>query len=202
MSRAWFWLRLFTSSLRLLPHLLVFVLSGQRALIAADVARWKEVLFDGRISGPRSQVVTFLRLMTFHQEFRNLFYYRAGFAGRLFSPLCGPLPTLYITTPDIGPGLYIQHGFATIISARRIGANGWINQQVTIGHANRNDAPTLGDNVTVNAGAKIIGAVTVGDNAKIGANAVVVKSVPANVTVVGVPARIVRRDDRRVDEAL
>ena len=58
------------------------------------------------------------------------------------------------------------------------------------------------DNVTVCAGAKVIGGVTIGKNSKVGANAVVVKDVPVNVTVVGVPARIVRRNGIRVDEAL
>ena len=112
------------------------------------------------------------------------------------------MPTLYISTAEIGPGLFIQHGFATIIAARSIGANCWINQQVTIGYSNATDLPTLHDNVVVNAGAKIIGNVTLGANCIIGANAVVVKDVPPNVTVVGVPARIVRRSGIRVDEAL
>jgi serine O-acetyltransferase len=185
--------------LRLLPHLAVLRSSPARALVLADVARWDAILHD-RADGPPLRA--FVRLMTRHPEFRNLFYHRTGLRGRLCAWLCRPLPTLYITTPEIGPGLYIQHGFATIISARRIGRDCWINQQVTIGHANRDDAPTLGDGVVVNAGAKVIGAVHVGDRAKVGANAVVVKDVPADVTVVGVPARIVRRNGARVDEAL
>lgn len=67
-----------------------------------------------------------------------------------------------------------------------------VNQQVTIGY-NGDEAPIVGNNVLVTCGAKIIGGVTVGDNVKIGANAVVVKDVPSNVTVVGVPARIVNK---------
>ncbi len=74
--------------------------------------------------------------------------------------------------------------------------------QVTIGFSNADECPTIGDNVSVNAGGKVLGNVVVGKNAKIGANAVVVKNVPADTTVVGVPARIVRRAGMRVDEAL
>ncbi len=98
--------------------------------------------------------------------------------------------------------MFIQHGFATIISAKSIGRNCWINQQVTIGYTNATDCPTLGDNVVVNAGAIVIGNVTLGDRCRVGAGAVVVKSVPPDCTVVGNPARIVRRNGVRVDEAL
>jgi len=112
------------------------------------------------------------------------------------------MPTLYIYTKDIGPGLFIQHGFATIISAQKIGQNCWINQQVTIGFLNDTDRPTLGDNVTIYAGAKVLGNVSIGDNSIVGANAVVVKDVPQNCTVVGVPAYIVRRNGVKVREPL
>jgi len=115
-------------------------------------------------------------------------------------PLCPPMPTLYIYTKDIGPGLFIQHGFATIISAEKIGRNCWINQQVTIGFSNDTDCPIIGDNVIIYAGAKVLGNVRVGDNSIVGANAVVIKDVPENCTVVGVPAYIVRRNGEKVSE--
>lgn len=200
MQRGWQTFRLTLNGLRLWPHLLLAASRPGDDALWADVDRWRGIVLGP--DAPRSRIAALLRLLSFHHEFRNLFYYRTGLAGRLLAPLCRPLPTLYITTPEIGPGLYIQHGFATIISARRIGRDCWINQQVTIGYRNGTDAPTLGDRVTVNAGAKIIGRVHVGDDAKVGANAVVVKDVPARTTVVGVPARIVRRDGTRVDEPL
>ena len=112
------------------------------------------------------------------------------------------MPTLYIYTKDIGPGLFIQHGFATIISAEKIGRNCWINQQVTIGYLNDTDTPTLGNNVVIHAGAKVLGRLRIGDNCTVGANAVVVKDIPENCTVVGVPAYIVRRDGVKVKEPL
>ena len=110
--------------------------------------------------------------------------------------------TLFIGGKEIGPGLFIQHGFSTIISAKSIGKDCWINQQVTIGYSNVMDCPVIGDNVTINAGAKVIGKVSIGNNSKVGANAVVVKDVPENCTVVGVPAYIVRRNGMRVNEKL
>ena len=73
----------------------------------------------------------------------------------------------------------------------KIGKNCTILQQVTIAQDENNKAATIGDNVFIGVGAKIIGDVKIGDNVKIGANAVVVKDIPANSTAVGVPARII-----------
>lgn len=193
-----FWFAL--SCMRLLPHLALYKFGSVDSHLHADVLRWGSVVFGQNHKYGGAAI--FCRIMTFYPEFRNIFYYRLGMLGRLFVPLCRPVATLYIVTPKIGPGLFIQHGFATIISAHEIGANCWINQQVTIGFSNDTDRPTLGDGVTVHAGAKVIGEVYVGNFSTIGANAVVVRDVPANSTVVGVPARIVRRDGVRVDEPL
>src|SRR5258708_25971434 len=107
-----------------------------------------------------------------------------------------------MSSDSIVSGLFIQHGFATIIMAKSIGKNCWINQQVTIGYADRASAPIIGDGVTINAGAMVLGNITVGDNVTIGANAVVIKNVPSNCTVVGVPAYIIRKDGIPVRERL
>ena len=154
------------------------------------------------IEGSWEYINRFIRLMTDYPEYRTLFYHRLGIAGKLLSILCRPMPTLYIYTDDIGPGMFIQHGFATIITARKIGCNCWINQQVTIGFTNDTDYPTIGDNVTIYAGAKVLGDIKIGNGAIIGANAVITKNVPENCTVVGVPAYIVRRDGAKVKEPL
>lgn len=191
--------RFFVNAVCLLPHLALFRHGPNRDLIAADLDRWRGLLLRGQPEISRSKA--FLLLMIKFPEYRNLFYHRLGQVGRLVVFLRPPSPTLYLCTEHIGPGLFIQHGFSTIVYARRIGANCWINQQVTIGAAN-GGLPTLGDNVTVCAGAKVLGDVVVGDGAVIGANAVVVKTVPPNTTVVGVPAYIVRRDGRKVREPL
>lgn len=93
--------------------------------------------------------------------------------------------------------MFIQHGFATIISAKEIGSDCWINQQVTIGHT-QNGNPVIGNGVRITAGAKVIGPVTVGDNVVVGANAVVVKNVPKNKVVGGVPAKIIGENTERL----
>jgi serine O-acetyltransferase len=187
-----------------LPLLLLFYLSNQRALIKGDLARWKAVQ---RYKG--ESLLFFLLLQLKNPVSRAIYFHRlkcgnvAGwFLGEILSRIYRPLPTLSIHTRDIGPGLFIQHGCCTIIAAKKIGANVWINQGVTIGYTNDTDTPTIGDNVTISAGAKVLGNIFIGDNVKIGANAVVVKNVPSNTTVVGVPARIVRRDGKRVLEDL
>lgn len=99
----------------------------------------------------------------------------------------------------IGNGLFIDHGSGVIIGETAIiGDNVTLYQGVTLGgtgkeHGKRH--PTLEDNVMVSAGAKIIGSFTIGENSKIGAGSVVIKPVPPNCTVVGVPGRIVKKDN-------
>ncbi len=73
---------------------------------------------------------------------------------------------------------------------------------MTIGYSDDVSRPTIGDNVIITAGAKVIGGVKIGDNVTVGANAVVLKDVPNNCVVVGVPARIVKKDGVRVDQQL
>lgn len=102
--------------------------------------------------------------------------------------------TLEIGCSKIGKNLYIQHGFATQISAQSIGDNCWINQQVTIGYSFDNKPPVIGNGVRISAGAKVIGDIYIGNNAIIGANAVVTKDVADNDIVVGVPAKPIKKN--------
>lgn len=98
----------------------------------------------------------------------------------------------------IGKGLFIDHGAGVVIGeTAEIGNNVTIYQNVTLGGTGKEKGkrhPTIGNNVVISTGAKVLGSFTVGDNVKIGANSVVLKEVPANCTVVGVPGRIVVRD--------
>jgi serine O-acetyltransferase len=94
---------------------------------------------------------------------------------------------------EFGPGFVLVHSSGVVINgAVRGGDNVLIEHQVTIG-AERRASPVIGNDVFVGAGARIVGPVTVGDGARIGANAVVVHDVPADTTVVGIPARPVRQ---------
>ena len=92
--------------------------------------------------------------------------------------------------------------FATIVHAKSIGKNCSINQQVTIGFNGAGKFPVIGDNVSIRAGAKVLGDIVLGDNVIVGAGAVVTKSVPPNCVVVGVPAYIIKRDGIRCKEEL
>lgn len=153
-----------------------------------DMERWRE----WKSCPYKWHYMQFVFLMSEFPEFRNVCYFRMGKLQHFVRWMCPPLDSLYIRCKDIGGGLLIQHGFATIIQAERIGKNAKIFQQVTIGY-NEDKRPTLGDNVEVCCGAKVIGGVHVGDNVTIGAQALVVKDVEANVIVGGVPAIIIRR---------
>lgn len=142
--------------------------------------------------------LNFCELLTFYVMARNIIYarvaYRHHYYAKVLSVFARPLPLLDISsTAEIGGGLIVQHGYATIIAPRKIGKKCWVNQGVTIGYTNDDDCPTLGDNVTVYAGAKILGDVHVGNNVVVAANAVVVKDVEDNCIVGGVPAKVIKR---------
>lgn len=103
----------------------------------------------------------------------------------------------------IGRRLFIDHGMGVVIGeTAEIGDDCTLYQGVTLGGTGKDSGkrhPTLGNNVLVGAGAKVLGPFTVGDNARIAAGAVVLSAVPANATAVGVPARVVRVNGERVD---
>ena len=102
----------------------------------------------------------------------------------------------------IGKGLFIDHGSGVIIGeTAELGDNVTLYQGVTLGGTGKEQGkrhPTLGDNVMVSAGAKVLGSFKIGENSKIGAGSVVLKEVPPNCTVVGVPGRVVKKDDERI----
>ena len=106
----------------------------------------------------------------------------------------------------IGKGLFIDHGMGVVIGeTAEIGDNCTIYQGVTLGGTGKDVGkrhPTLGDNVMVGAGAKVLGPVKIGSNSKIAANAVVLREVPENSTAVGIPAKVVRRDGMKVRDDL
>jgi serine O-acetyltransferase len=106
----------------------------------------------------------------------------------------------------LGPGLFIDHGMGVVIGeTAEVGQNVTLLQGVTLGGTSlkrEKRHPTLGDNVVVGAGAKVIGGFKIGDGSRIGAGSVVVREVPPNSVVVGVPGRVTYRDGQRVTGAI
>jgi serine O-acetyltransferase len=106
----------------------------------------------------------------------------------------------------LGRGLFIDHGMGVVIGeTAEVGRNVTLLQGVTLGGTSlkrEKRHPTLGDNVVVGAGAKILGAFTIGDNSRIGAGSVVVREVPPNSVVVGVPGRVTYKDGQRVTDGV
>jgi serine O-acetyltransferase len=187
------------SGIRLIPLIALMLLCPNRDALFADMDHLAR-LWNWQLGGARraplaqtlaGRIIQFVSLMTWIREFRNVFYFRTGKAGLLLSILCRPLASLEIFSKiKIGPGLFIVHGNGTFVMADGIGANCRIYQQVTIGNVDAAEGgrPVIGDNVTVYAGAKIVGRVKIGDNVTIAANSLVIKDVAANTTVMGVPA--------------
>ena len=109
----------------------------------------------------------------------------------------------FLTTIDIHPAsqigrrVFIDHGSGVVIGETVIiGNDVLIYQQVTLGGVSTSKGkrhPTLGNNIVIGAGAKVLGNITIGDNSKVGANSVVVKDVPADSTAIGIPARVLKR---------
>lgn len=183
---------------RTFPVYLCVIFSKQKHLIKEDVARWNEI---DQINFNLFESINWY--LTYKKEFRNLIQHRFKYPSRSFVSLLHfviarilwkPLETLYIYTKDIGGGLYIQHGFSTIISAQKIGKNCRIYQQVTIGYKNQ-FSPVLEDNVSVTCGAKVLGGITMHANSLAGAGAVVLKDVPENAIVGGIPAKVIGYKD-------
>ena len=118
----------------------------------------------------------------------------------------------FLTGIDIHPGaqigkrFFIDHGMGVVIGETTIiGDNVLLYQGVTLGGTGKEKGkrhPTLGNDIVVGSGAKVLGNITVGDNVKIGAGSVVITNVPADSTAVGVPARIVRKGERHPEESL
>lgn len=106
---------------------------------------------------------------------------------------------------QIGKGLFIDHGMGVVIGETAIiGENCTLYQGVTLGGTGKDKGkrhPTIGNNVTIGSGAKVLGPFTVGDNSKVAANAVVLNEIPPNSTCVGVPAHIVKRDNVKIAPA-
>ncbi len=169
--------------------------------VAEDVDWWMRCINDTDLLA-LGRYSRFAYLSGALTEFRTLVHYRlrsAPLAQRLLlRAIYRPAATLTLSADRIGPGLFIQHGVATIVTAKSIGSHCWINQQVTIGHG-ATGRPTLGDRVRVGAGAVVIGPITLHDGATVGANATVIHDVGPGETVVAPLATPLNRRHRDGD---
>lgn len=136
---------------------------------------------------------------------RANFFYRHGhtFIARLISQSAARKTGIEIHPgATIGRRLVIDHGTGTVIGeTAEIGDDVLIYQGVTLGGTGKDTGkrhPTIGNNVMISAGAKVLGPFKIGDNSRVAAGAVVLEEVPPNSTVVGVPARVVRQDGKKV----
>jgi len=159
---------------------------------------------------------SFLEVILLYQGLHALINYRVAhsfykmhlfFIARLISQFARFMTGIEIHPgAQIGRGLFIDHGMGVVIGETSIiGDNVLLYQGVTLGGTGLEKGkrhPTIGNNVVIGTGAKVLGNITVGDNSYIGANAVVIKDVPANSTVVGVPGRITKQDGKKIDISL
>jgi len=173
-----------------------------RELFLLDAARWivPEQVGDPTTLSARRVAVLLFR----HPPLRAMAWMRFGSWLRSHRVRGGPsfvqrrLLRLYgleiVPGADIGGGCYIAHPSGCTIRVTRIGANATIIAAVTVGGADERDtSPVIGDNVFLGAGCRVIGSMTIGNDVKVGANAVVLHDVADGETVVGVPAKPVRR---------
>ena len=177
------------------------------------------VVFHNEINEARKKdpaAKSFLEVLILYQGLHALVGFRVAhffYRRRLFFPARLISQTArFFTGIEIHPGaqigkrLFIDHGFGVVIGETAIvGDNVLLYQGVTLGGTGLVQGkrhPTIGNNVVIGAGAKVLGNITIGDNSYIGANAVVIHDVPPNSTVVGVPGRITRQDGKKIDVSL
>ncbi len=159
---------------------------------------------------------SFLEVLLLYQGLHAIIYHRFAhflyriklyFLARILSQFGRHMTGIEIHPgAKIARGFFIDHGMGVVIGETSIiGNNVVLYQGVTLGGTGLEKGkrhPTIGNNVVIGTGAKVLGNITIGDNSYIGANAVVIKDVPTNSTVVGVPGRITKQDGKKIDGSL
>ena len=189
--------------------ILIFVVFW--ALIAIFFRREIDVVF-----ARDPAAVNFLEVLLTYSGLHAVIFYRVShWLGNMrvpFFPRWLSQMGKFFTGIEIHPGatignrFFIDHGMGVVIGETTIvGDDVLLYQGVTLGGTGLEKGkrhPTIGNNVVVGAGAKVLGNITIGDNSYIGANAVVIKDVPPNSTVVGVPGRVTKQDGKKLDISL
>ena len=146
-----------------------------------------------------------MKAIRMHRKAYWCYHHRLFFLARMISQRAAEKTGIEIhPAAKIGKRFFIDHGTGVVIGETAIiGDDVTLYQGVTLGgtgHDTGKRHPTIGNNVLIGAGAKVLGPFTVGDNTNIAAGAVVLNEIPPNSTAVGVPARVVKRDGKRVDD--
>ena len=170
-------------------------------LVRSDIDAWAKI-FSAPASGSAAPRGSWLLVWNYaglratllyrisHALWRSRIPVLPGMVGRLNLSVHGlDIPA----SVEIGPALYLPHPVGTVVMARRIGARVSLITAITIGMRQTLAFPTLGDDVFVGAGARILGDIVIGDGANIGANAVVLTDIPPGATAVGIPAKIIAK---------
>ncbi|MCK9572195.1 MAG: serine O-acetyltransferase [Candidatus Omnitrophica bacterium] len=198
--------------------LLIFVLLIILAVFVLKVSLISLLFYSDirAAQGKDPAAKSFLEVLFLYPGVHALVYYRIGhflyrmrlfFLARLLSQFARFATGIEIHPgAQIGKKFFIDHGMGVVIGETAIIGDGvLLYQGVTLGGTGLEKGkrhPTIGDNVVIGAGAKVLGNIVVGDNSYIGANAVVIKDVPADSTVVGVPGRITKQEGRKIDISL
>lgn len=177
------------SQILFIPHIILFLNARNKDLIVKDLY--------SNLEEAKSSTFTIIldlsRRLSEDKYFRTLFYFRTkGFFSnvlRIFYPRDHRF--IIDVNTKLGGGVILAHPYSTIINAKSVGDNLYINQLVTVGE-NNGLKPSIGNNVKLYTNCSVIGGITVGNNAVIGAGAIVVKDVPDNAIVAGNPAKVIK----------
>lgn len=199
-------------------NLIIFILAVLALIFVAKIVLISVIFFkDIKAAQERDPAAkSFLEIVILYQGLHALVSYRLAhifynlhffFLARFISQVAR-----FFTGIEIHPGakigkrFFIDHGMGVVIGETTvIGDNVLLYQGVTLGGTGLEKGkrhPTIGNNVVIGTGAKVLGNITVGDNSYIGANAVVIKDVPPDSTVVGVPGRITKQDGKKIEISL